>query len=292
VRLLSVLRTAIKARTLSPITRGDHGGQNITVRNDPLPAPAIAPDGIAIVAIFKDEMEYLEEWLEFHLTVGVDRFYLYDNGSSDEPMHLLRPYVASGVVRVIPWTAFAPPLNAQRLAYSHACANVDADIGWISILDIDEFLFAPDGKLRDAVSAFADFSNVIVPRFEFGDGGHETRPAGLVTENYLKSSTSFASQVKSLLRPWTVRSVGTHKASTAGPTTIIARETPALRVNHYFTKSKSEFRAKLERGYSWRPADRTKRKHRMSEEIGTSDVEDRTILPLVEQLKARMKLRD
>jgi hypothetical protein len=34
-------------------------------------------------AIFKDEASYLPEWFEFHRLVGVERFFLYDNGSSD-----------------------------------------------------------------------------------------------------------------------------------------------------------------------------------------------------------------
>ena len=33
-------------------------------------------DGIAIVAIFKDESRYLAEWIQFHRTVGFDQFIL------------------------------------------------------------------------------------------------------------------------------------------------------------------------------------------------------------------------
>jgi len=38
---------------------------------------------LSICAIFKDEAPYLPEWIEFHRLVGVERFFLYDNGSGD-----------------------------------------------------------------------------------------------------------------------------------------------------------------------------------------------------------------
>ena len=34
---------------------------------------------LAIAAIMKNEGLYLKEWLDFHILVGVDKFYLYDN---------------------------------------------------------------------------------------------------------------------------------------------------------------------------------------------------------------------
>ena len=45
---------------------------------------------IAICAIFKDEAPYLLEWLAFHKMIGVDLFFLYDNGSSDGGSELIR----------------------------------------------------------------------------------------------------------------------------------------------------------------------------------------------------------
>lgn len=35
---------------------------------------------LPICAIFKEEAPYLPEWIEFHRLMGVERFFLYDNG--------------------------------------------------------------------------------------------------------------------------------------------------------------------------------------------------------------------
>lgn len=48
---------------------------------------------ISICAIFKDEAPYLAEWLEHHLKIGIEHFYMYDNNSSDEYMEKLDPYL-------------------------------------------------------------------------------------------------------------------------------------------------------------------------------------------------------
>jgi len=37
----------------------------------------------ALCAILKNEADYIEEWLAFHILQGVSRVILYDNNSSD-----------------------------------------------------------------------------------------------------------------------------------------------------------------------------------------------------------------
>ena len=39
---------------------------------------------LAIGAIVKNEGPYLLEWIAFHRVVGVDRFFIADNASTDE----------------------------------------------------------------------------------------------------------------------------------------------------------------------------------------------------------------
>ena len=71
---------------------------------------------------FVDESNYLREWIEFHLMVGVDRFVLYDNGSEDNSREILDPYVAGGIVTLLPWAGFGqtrislPMLMLQEIA--------------------------------------------------------------------------------------------------------------------------------------------------------------------------------
>ena len=54
---------------------------------------------LSIGAVFRDEDDFLAEWLEFHLCVGVEHFFLYNHFSAtDQHEDILRPYIASGLV--------------------------------------------------------------------------------------------------------------------------------------------------------------------------------------------------
>ena len=59
-------------------------------------------------AIFRDEAPFLAEWIAFHRLVGVDHFFLYDNGSQDEPESVLAPFLAEGCVTLKPWPISMP----------------------------------------------------------------------------------------------------------------------------------------------------------------------------------------
>lgn len=58
---------------------------------------------LAFVAIFRNEAAYIPEWLEYHLLVGVDKFFLYDNDSDDHPEGVLCPYIRDGLVNFTRW---------------------------------------------------------------------------------------------------------------------------------------------------------------------------------------------
>ncbi len=47
---------------------------------------------LSVCAIFKNEGRFLKEWLDYYLLAGVDHFYLYDNGSDDDGVAVLKRY--------------------------------------------------------------------------------------------------------------------------------------------------------------------------------------------------------
>jgi hypothetical protein len=50
--------------------------------------------------MFKNEALYLAEWIEFHLIVGQDFFFLVDDGSRDNFCAMLAPYIKRDYVSV------------------------------------------------------------------------------------------------------------------------------------------------------------------------------------------------
>lgn len=99
---------------------------------------------ISICAIFQNEGPYLKEWIDYHLGIGVDHFYLYNNESSDAYQEVLQPYMDAGIVQVSFWPNlwkdkyFAT--SCQPLAYQHWIDNYKNETEWIAFIDLDEFI--------------------------------------------------------------------------------------------------------------------------------------------------------
>jgi hypothetical protein len=244
---------------------------------------------VAIAAIIRNEADYVREWIEFHLLVGVSQFYIYDNGSDDDLMSVLDPYVTTGIVRVTPWKGFLHQVNTQNLAYAHAVANVSPDIGWIALIDVDEFLFSPTGaSLVDVLTAQPPHAAIAVKRVDFGPGEHIRRPKGLVIDSYRLRSNQF-DHLKSIVRPWAVTVVATHRCKCDGP--YLRPDPSVLRLNHYFTRSREEFEAKIRRGYDWN-SDRAGKiiavKQARYSRLLTEPVPDGAILVFLDELTKRM----
>jgi hypothetical protein len=232
---------------------------------------------LSLCSLYRDHAEYLREWIEFHRIVGVDRFLLYDNESSDDHEEVLAPYVERGIVEVHPWPT---PASVERGvpwgiigAFDDCIERHRDDSRWIGFLDVDEFLFSPTGRaLPDVLAEFEPFPGVEVSRLEFGTSGHETKPGGLVIESYLQRRSYLSPKkdwehVKSIVDPTrTARAFNAHgffydeghavrenreRALEKPPGRRVFPLANLLRINHYITKSFEEYERK---GAQWAAA--------------------------------------
>ncbi len=147
----------------------------------PRPFGTRPPITLAVCAIFRDEARYLAEWVTFHRVQGVERFYLYDNLSTDDWRSELGPEIAAGIVEVRHW----PDVPGQASAYEDCLRRHRTDTRWIAFIDIDEFLFSPTGRpLPEVLREFDTHPGVVVNWRVYGTNGWEHPPDGLVIDNY------------------------------------------------------------------------------------------------------------
>ncbi|HZW01591.1 MAG TPA: glycosyltransferase family 92 protein, partial [Candidatus Deferrimicrobium sp.] len=140
---------------------------------------------VSVMAILKNEAPNMAEWLCHHMAIGVDHFFLYDNGSTDELHEVLKPFADHGIVT----TVYFPMRGLQRDANNHVVRFFGATTEWLAYVDIDEFLVPEqDEQIGEIMRRFGDAEQVLVSRREFCYGGHRTPPAGLVTEAYREYS--------------------------------------------------------------------------------------------------------
>ena len=215
---------------------------------------------LAVCAIFKDEATHLQEWIEFHRLVGVEKFFLYNNISSDCYRSVLAPYLRSGLVELCDWKM----RPGQMSAYNHCLIRNGSRAHWIAFIDLDEFLFpVQSDDLRDVLHDYEAFAGVAVHWVFFGSSGHINQPQGLVIENFVQSRGQPNPHVKLIVQPPQTKWMSTpHEGlfwnektavdETKSPV-LSARPMPPvaeyLRINHYWSKSVEEFLTqKLHRG--------------------------------------------
>jgi hypothetical protein len=235
---------------------------------------------VAIGAIFKNEADYLDEWIEFHFQFGVTHFFLYNNNSTDDWQRVIEPWTRRGVVSVTDW----PELGAQQKAYNHCLRKVRRKCRWIAFIDIDEFLFSPTGAtLPEVLRDYQGQTAIFVYWILFGSAGHRIAPHPSVIASYLRCLdresaihdrfdhrvgaaieyvSAWAQDGKSIVNPRLVENYRIHLPGdlwqgevldeTGLPPIRRATNSPipcsVLRINHYWSKSLSELEAKVNRG--------------------------------------------
>lgn len=94
-----------------------------------------------ICAVCRNEAEILEEWILFHLAVGVEHFILYDNLSTDNSRELLRPFEEKGLIEWKEFTVQDFKPHHQKLIYNRELRRMRGMAKWLWFLDTDEFLY-------------------------------------------------------------------------------------------------------------------------------------------------------
>ena len=213
---------------------------------------------LSVVAVMKDELPNLEEWLDFHRGVGVEHFYLYDNGSTDGTHGFIKDQESSDI------SYFNTDMDMCQLAcYYNALTAFNDQSQWMAFIDLDEFLFSPKGDLCEELKKFEGTApGIAVNEVFFGSNGHETRPEGGVLKNYTKRRKEVDKHIKSICQPrYTLCPAGNphsfyytqgmaldeNHQNSPGPFRYPGTA-DTFRVNHYWVKSKEEYERKLTRG--------------------------------------------
>ena len=217
---------------------------------------------LAVCAIAKDEGPYFKEWLDWHISQGVEKFYIYDNESTDCTREVLRPYIESGVVEY----CYYPGYRRQIAAYDDCMDRHRFDTRWLAFIDLDEFIVPiADSSIPEFLKRFEDSPAVEINWLIYGSGGAEKKSTDPVMQRFRHHSLPghrLNRHVKSIVDPRRVFVMtGCHEAaridgiaadSHGDPITRNFREREpqqdVIRVNHYAVRSKEEFIEKQNRG--------------------------------------------
>lgn len=160
---------------------------------------------LTIMAIFKNEENYIEEWLDHHINQGFDHIYLYCNDPKIEKYEFLNNSKYKSYISLIPWVnkKNKGKNTIQRQAYTHCVKNYNNEYQFIMMLDIDEFIINTDKnkKVIDFINSINNKWDTVkaikVQRYDFGSDGHIKKPIGKVMDNY-KTSEKICSSYKTI----------------------------------------------------------------------------------------------
>lgn len=123
---------------------------------------------ISACCMFKNESSFLDEWIKYHLVVGIDHFYLYNNNSDDNFIEILSPYIDSGIVELIDW----PYESSQMRAYEDCYKKNKFETNWLTFIDIDEFVCPiSSDNIKSWLHSYSKYPGVAVYWKQFGSNG-------------------------------------------------------------------------------------------------------------------------
>ena len=234
----------------------------------------VFPYELSVVAIIRDEAIYMQEWLDYHILAGVDKFYIYDNGSKDNISEILQPYIDENIVEYcyIDDDDFdRSKVNIQIAAYNDAIIKHRYDTKYMMFIDIDEFVlpyFHGDilSVTESVLGSNPDAAGLVIYWRCFGSSGVEKIPNSGVLANYVyRGADNFWNNnlVKTIANPRKIEGFfhaphecvylyGCCSLDENGNVKIHGKigENTAdkIKINHYFVKSREDWKLKMLRG--------------------------------------------
>ena len=223
----------------------------------------------AICVIIKNEADYIEEWIDYHFKIGFEKFYIYDNESTDNTREILDKYIRKGIVDYI----YCPGKGKQIPSYNDCIHRYRSKCRYIAFIDADEFIFPIEDENIYGIKKYLDkYAGLTINWMIFGSSHHIKKPEGSVLENYTLRGKEANKHVKTICNPRWVDyfnnphfpryvikkySVDENYKRVDGP---FNEDLPAksFRINHYYCKSQEEGIRKHQRGFADYADDRKK----------------------------------
>lgn len=205
---------------------------------------------LALVAIARDEKPFLDEWLLYHRTIGVDRVFLYD----DEPDLSLGNFCSPhrDYVTVIPlhdrckkW----PGSCRQLKAYNHSLAHFLPDYRWAAFLDVDEFIvLRQHDSIKDLLLTATDDVRAMSLHWRlFGHNGFFDDPKDLVTSSLARRKLETDCRVKTISRCDSIAEPAPHYCTLKHGIRADIDDQVA-HINHYQCRSFARYISRIDRG--------------------------------------------
>lgn len=268
---------------------------------------------IGICAIFKNEFDFVIEWLAYHRVIGVDNFYIADNVSDDGTSELLQILDYLGYIKRIHFPRVGD-VGPQAPAYNYVLDKFGSEVDILGFIDADEFIISDTPiKENPVIKSFLDDDDLSAIGLNwkvYGSSGHKLPTRDLIIEDYTRRAESIdpnCVHIKTLVKPNKASKISIHdctllqgkycnsnlmtdifpeNAVNAPKTTAVSYDN--LHINHYVIKSRiDQFVKKMNKGSA---AGSATRKKGVAYFLGhdKNDIDDPISKVLLNQVKAEV----
>lgn len=213
-----------------------------------------------ILTVIKNEHEYLDEWIKYHLDLGVSHIFIFEDIDSDSHKEICDKYgdkvTLDSVLSVLDETEkekakevkTKKKFNVLHIYYRNALLYLQrehSEYDWCFVIDNDEFI-----ANFDSLASYEGYDAFVMPWKVYGANGYINKPHKGVLEAYTKESESIPSETKTCYKLKTFKKefLYTHHH----PTSLCKYVKSDIYLRHYITKSWEEYVWKRKmRGYTW-----------------------------------------
>ena len=155
----------------------------------------------SLVACARWEEAHVQEWVEYHRSIGFDHIYLYSNDDDPAPLfHAIAPY-AYGPDPFITFRHW-PQVGEQARIYLHFLDTFRSETEWFSFLDIDEYFVL---KRIDNIAIFmrdyeAEVDCLYFNWLNYGNCGRLVRDSGSTLGTYVQRNLMLNPHTKMVCR--------------------------------------------------------------------------------------------
>lgn len=145
---------------------------------------------ISICAIIKNEHDYLKEWIDYHLNIGFDSIFLYEDIDSMSHDNIVKNYsnvYLYNIENLLNDQFFKIYKDRQLALYYLFLYQKRKDIDWCAFIDVDEFIFTENQDIHNILADISPQVGGLCIYWEnYGANGHINKPNGSVISNYTK----------------------------------------------------------------------------------------------------------
>ena len=181
---------------------------------------------VAISSIAKMENNYVNEWIAYHLSIGFDHIFLFDN--NDLNGERLSEVVKNPNVTIIEKFIGIP--KSQKESNNYCYNTYGSKYDWIAFIDVDEFIRIDKNKFNNIKEFLSDikFSNCDLVRLNwrlFNDSDN----INIINNNYSinrfdKYSNQSSNEVKSIIKTGRNLNIECHGISKSNNYSLIAKD--------------------------------------------------------------------